>query len=38
MSANSTLWSKVTENPNATAYEGWKLKVINITKSNTSFN
>ena len=37
MSANSTLWSKVTENPMAKAYEGWKLKVINVTKSNTSF-
>ena len=37
MSANSTLWSKVTENSKAKAYEGWKLKVINVTKSNTSF-
>ena len=36
MSANSTLWSKLTENPKATAYEGWKLKIINITKSDTS--
>lgn len=36
MSANSTLWSKVIENPKAKAYEGWKLKVINITKSNTT--
>jgi beta-N-acetylglucosaminidase len=36
MSANSTLWSKINENPKAKAYEGWKLKVINITKSNTT--
>ncbi|MGH4125362.1 MAG: N-acetylglucosaminidase [Clostridium sp.] len=36
MSANSTLWSKVTANESAAAYEGWKLKVINVTKSNTS--
>ncbi|MCB2289059.1 glucosaminidase domain-containing protein [Clostridium sp. CS001] len=36
MSANSTLWGKVNENPKAKAYEGWKLKVINITKSNTT--
>jgi beta-N-acetylglucosaminidase len=37
MSQNSTLWSKVTEDSKAKAYEGWKLKVINVTKSNTSF-
>ncbi len=37
MSANSTLWSKVNENPRARAYEGWKLKVIKVTKSNTIF-
>ncbi|GCD11341.1 N-acetylglucosaminidase [Clostridium tagluense] len=36
MSANSTLWSKVVKDTHAAAYEGWKLKVINITKSNTS--
>ncbi|MFT5871857.1 MAG: beta-N-acetylglucosaminidase [Clostridium sp.] len=36
MSANSTLWSKVTEDSHANAYEGWKLKVINVTKTNTS--
>lgn len=38
MSSNSTLWSKINENPKATAYEGWKLKVINVTKSNTTLN
>ena len=37
MSANSTLWSKVAQNSHAAAYEGWKLKVINVTKSNTNF-
>ena len=36
MSSNSTLWSKVVSDPHATAYEGWKLKVINVIKSNTS--
>jgi len=38
MSANSTLWPKINSNPIAKAYEGWKLKVINITKSNITLS
>jgi len=36
MSANSSLWSKITKDPHVSVYEGWKLKVINVIKSNTS--